>query len=160
MTATRNYLFYLHGFVIVDDVRRLRLHSRLPQVRLPGADGESGATVRGRRPAGAQRRHAQGIGDHLHRDAGPRRQHLAGGGATPHYASQGALFPWAYNVPVAVSRVLALPGDIVIVPRKMAADLAAATVAHEEWDEFSRIKLAEGGSIGTYYPPDEQGRRE
>ena len=53
-------------------------------------------------------------------------------GVTPHYASQGTLFPWAYNVPVAVSRVLALPGDIVIadddgaviVPRKMAADLA------------------------------------
>ena len=68
----------------------------------------------------------------------------------------------------AVSRVLALPGDIVIadddgaviVPRKMAAELAAATVAHEEWEEFSRIKLAQGGSIGTYYPLNEQGRRE
>ena len=89
-------------------------------------------------------------------------------GVTPHYASQGTLFPWAYNVPVAVSRVLALPGDIVIadddgaviVPRKMAADLATATVAHEEWEEFSRIKLAQGGSIGTYYPLNEQGRRE
>ena len=89
-------------------------------------------------------------------------------GVTPHYASQGTLFPWAYNVPVAVSRVLALPGDIVIadddgaviVPRKMAAELAAATVAHEEWEEFSRIKLAQGGSIGTYYPLNEQGRRE
>ena len=27
-------------------------------------------------------------------------------GATPNYASQGSLFPWAYNVPIACSRVL------------------------------------------------------
>ena len=89
-------------------------------------------------------------------------------GATPHYASQASLFPWAYNVPVAVSRVLAMPGDIVIadddgaviVPRKMAGDLAVGTTAHEEWEEFSRLRLAEGGSISTYYPLSEEGQRE
>ncbi|HMN30665.1 MAG TPA: hypothetical protein PKE45_21110, partial [Caldilineaceae bacterium] len=35
-------------------------------------------------------------------------------GFTPNYASQATLFPWAYNVPVALNRVLILPGDIII----------------------------------------------
>jgi regulator of RNase E activity RraA len=89
-------------------------------------------------------------------------------GATPHYASQASLFPWAYNVPIAISRVLAMPGDIVIadddgavvVPVRMARDLALSTTAHEEWEEFSRLKLAEGGSISKYYPLSEEGQRE
>src|SRR4051812_25721201 len=50
-------------------------------------------------------------------------------GFTPNYASQSTLFPWAYNVPIACSRVLVLPGDIIIadddgavlVPAQMAA---------------------------------------
>ena len=35
-------------------------------------------------------------------------------GFTPNYASQTHLFPWACNVPVNVSGVLVLPGDIII----------------------------------------------
>ena len=35
-------------------------------------------------------------------------------GVTPNYASQATLFPWAYNVPVDLSRVLVLPGDLMI----------------------------------------------
>ena len=89
-------------------------------------------------------------------------------GFTPNYASQATLFPWAYNVPVALGRVTVLPGDIIIadddgpvvVPRKMAAYLAVGTTAHEDWEEFSRIRLAEGGSIATYYPLSEEGERE
>ena len=61
-----------------------------------------------------------------------------------------------------------MPGDIVIadddgaviVPRKMAGDLAVGTTAHEEWEEFSRLRLAEGGSLSTYYPLSEEGQRE
>jgi regulator of RNase E activity RraA len=89
-------------------------------------------------------------------------------GATPNYASQASLFPWGYNVPVALGRVTVLPGDIIIadddgavaVPRKMAADLAETTIAHEDWEEFSRLRLSEGGSIATYYPLSEEGERE
>jgi regulator of RNase E activity RraA len=89
-------------------------------------------------------------------------------GATPNYASQSSLFPWAYNVPIACSRVLVLPGDIliadddgaVIVPAQLAPILAERAGEHEDWEAFSRQRLAEGGSIWKYYPLSEEGRRE
>lgn len=89
-------------------------------------------------------------------------------GFTPNFASQGSLFPWAYNVPVALSGVLVMPGDImiadddgaVLVPQGMAAMVLAQTREHEDWEEFSRIKLAQGGSIRRYYPLDEVGQAE
>ncbi len=89
-------------------------------------------------------------------------------GATPNYASQSSLFPWAYNVPIACSRVLVLPGDIliaddegaVIVPAQIAPLFAEHAGEHEDWEAFSRQRLAEGGSIWKYYPLSEEGRRE
>lgn len=89
-------------------------------------------------------------------------------GFTPNYASQSTLFPWAYNVPIACSRVTILPGDIiiadddgvVIVPRKLAPRLAQHALDHEDWEVFSRMKLAEGGALQKYYPLNEEGRRE
>jgi regulator of RNase E activity RraA len=88
--------------------------------------------------------------------------------STPNYASQDKLFPWAYNVPVALSNVLVLPGDIVIadddgivcVPKNMAPQLAKIALAHEDWEDFSRMKLAEGGELFKYYPLNEEGERE
>jgi regulator of RNase E activity RraA len=89
-------------------------------------------------------------------------------GFTPNYASQGTLLPWAYNVPVAMSGVLAIPGDImiadddgvVVVPAAMAELVLKHTREHEDWEEFSRIRLSEGGSIRHYYPLDEVGQAE
>jgi regulator of RNase E activity RraA len=89
-------------------------------------------------------------------------------GFTPNYASQGTLFPWALNVPVALSRVLVMPGDIIIadddgavmVPALMAPLLVQHGGAHEEWEVFSRIKLAEGGSLKKYYPLNDEGWAE
>jgi regulator of RNase E activity RraA len=89
-------------------------------------------------------------------------------GVTPNYASQDWLCPWAYNVPVAVGKVMVLPGDIIIadddgavcVPQQMAQEIIKHTLDHEAWEVFSRIKLAEGGSIWKYYPLSEEGRRE
>jgi regulator of RNase E activity RraA len=89
-------------------------------------------------------------------------------GFTPNYASQTHLFPWAYNVPIACSQVLVLPGDIIIadddgavvVPAQMAELVLEHTTAHEDWEVFSRIRLAEGGSLMTYYPLSEEGWRE
>lgn len=89
-------------------------------------------------------------------------------GFTPNYASQSRLFPWAYNVPIACSQVLVLPGDIIIadddgavlVPAQMAEVVAMHTREHEDWEVFSRIKLAEGGSLKKYYPLNEEGQRE
>jgi regulator of RNase E activity RraA len=89
-------------------------------------------------------------------------------GFTPNYASQSTLFPWAYNVPISMSRVLVLPGDImiadddgaVVIPANMASLVLRHTRDHEDWEEFSRLKLAEGGSIRRYYPLDETGQAE
>jgi regulator of RNase E activity RraA len=89
-------------------------------------------------------------------------------GFTPNYASQSDQFPWAYNVPVNVSGVLALPGDImladddgaVLIPVKVAPLLLQRTLEHEEWEVFSRKRLAEGGALEKYYPLNEEGRRE
>ncbi len=89
-------------------------------------------------------------------------------GFTPNYASQSTLFPWAYNVPISMSRVLVLPGDImiadddgaVVIPAAMASLVLRHTRDHEDWEEFSRLKLAEGGSIRRYYPLDETGQAE
>lgn len=89
-------------------------------------------------------------------------------GCTPHYASQGDLYPWAYNVPIALARVLVLPGDIIIadddgvvaVPAKLATRLLEVSLHHEDWEEFSRMRLAEGGSIWDYYPLSEKGQKE
>jgi regulator of RNase E activity RraA len=89
-------------------------------------------------------------------------------GFTPNYASQTHLFPWAYNVPIACSQVLVLPGDIIIadddgavlVPTQLAPLVLERTLEHEEWEVFSRIKLSEGGSLRKYYPLSEEGQRE
>ncbi len=42
----------------------------------------------------------------------------------------------------------------------MAALLLEYAGAHEEWEVFSRIKLAEGGSLAKYYPLNDEGWAE
>lgn len=89
-------------------------------------------------------------------------------GFTPNYASQASLFPWAYSVPIASSRVLVLPGDIIIADddgamigrTRLAPLLAKQSAAHEDCEAFSRERLAAGGSIWTYSPLSDEGRRE
>lgn len=89
-------------------------------------------------------------------------------GNTPNYASQAGLYPWAYNVPIACSRVLVLPGDIIIadddgavlVPQRVAPIILKETLDHEDWEAFSRMRMAQGGSIWTYYPLSDEGRAE
>lgn len=89
-------------------------------------------------------------------------------GFTPNYASQGDFLAWAYNVPISMSRVLVIPGDImiadddgvVIIPQAMAEMVLEHTLDHEDWEEFSRIRLAEGGSLKKYYPLNEEGQAE
>ena len=42
----------------------------------------------------------------------------------------------------------------------MAPMFAEHTLAHEEWETFSRIRLAQGGALKKYYPLNEEGQRE
>jgi regulator of RNase E activity RraA len=89
-------------------------------------------------------------------------------GSTPHYASQGELIPWGYHVPVAVGGVLVLPGDLivadddgaVVVPIGRANEVLEASLHHAESEEFSRMRLDQGGALRRYYPLDEVGLRE
>jgi len=89
-------------------------------------------------------------------------------GATPHYASQSELFPWAYNVPVAVGGVLVLPGDLVladddgavVVPQRRAEAVLEAAAEHDAWERFSRLRIDEGAPLRDYYPLTEKTRLE
>jgi regulator of RNase E activity RraA len=89
-------------------------------------------------------------------------------GATPNFASQGPLYPWAHAVPVAVGGVLVMPGDIivadddgaVVVPLNVAMQVLEAAEKYEGSEEFSRMRLAEGGALRTYYPLSEKGLEE
>lgn len=89
-------------------------------------------------------------------------------GATPNFHTQTNIFPFAVNVPIACGGVLVMPGDLIIadddgavvVPIALAPQLAVAATEHVEWEEFSRLKLAEGGDLRTYYPLSETARPE
>src|SRR5215469_16367389 len=85
-------------------------------------------------------------------------------GVTPNFHTQTSIFPFAVNVPIACGGVTVMPGDIVIadddgavvVPIALAPQLAAKAGEHVEWEEFSRLKLAEGGDLRKYYPLTEE----
>src|ERR1700682_202922 len=64
-------------------------------------------------------------------------------GVTPNFHTQTEIFPFAVNVPIG-----------------LAPQLAAKASEHVEWEEFSRMKLAEGGDLRTYYPLSDKARAE
>ena len=85
-------------------------------------------------------------------------------GVTPNYHAQTAIIPFAVNVPVACGGALVMPGDIVVadddgavvVPAALAPQLVAAASEHAEWEEFSRLRLSQGGDLRKYYPLTEE----
>jgi regulator of RNase E activity RraA len=89
-------------------------------------------------------------------------------GATPHYASQTELFPWAYDIPIAVGGALVLPGDLVladddgavVVPRQLVPELGEGAQAHEDWESFSRDRIDAGGRLSKYYPLTDEAQKE
>ena len=102
----------------------------------------------------------------------PKAKHLGLGlwlrGVTPNFHTQTNIVPFAVNVPIACGNTLVMPGDIivadddgvVVVPIKLAPELLRAASAHAEWEEFSRMRLAEGGDLRKYYPLSEEARAE
>jgi regulator of RNase E activity RraA len=89
-------------------------------------------------------------------------------GVTPNFHTQTNIFPFAVNVPIACSNTLVMPGDIivadddgvVVVPISLAPELLKKASEHAEWEDFSRMKLAEGGHLRKYYPLSEEARVE
>ena len=89
-------------------------------------------------------------------------------GVTPNFHVQTNIFPFAVNVPIGCGGVLVMPGDIIIadddgavvVPIALAEELAEKGGAHAEWEDFSRMKLFEGGDLRKYYPLSDEARVE
>ena len=89
-------------------------------------------------------------------------------GVTPNYHTQTEIFPYAVNVPIACAGTLVMPGDIIVadddgvtvVPVSLAPELLKKASEHVEWEEFARMKLAEGGDLRKYYPLSEEARGE
>lgn len=81
-------------------------------------------------------------------------------GVTPNFHTQTNLMPFAVNVPIACNNVFVMPGDIivadedgvVVVPIKLAPELLLKAGEHSDWEEFSRMRLAQGGDLRKYYP--------
>ena len=89
-------------------------------------------------------------------------------GVTPNFHTQTDIFPYAVNVPIACGDTLVMPGDLIVadddgatvVPVALAPELIEKATAHEEWEDFSRMKLAAGGHLRKYYPLSDEGRAE
>ena len=89
-------------------------------------------------------------------------------GVTPNYHTQTNIYPFAVNTPVACGDTLVMPGDIivadddgvVVVPIALAPELLEHASEHAEWEEFSRMRLAQGGELRKYYPLSDEARIE
>jgi regulator of RNase E activity RraA len=89
-------------------------------------------------------------------------------GTTPNFHTQTDIVPFAVNVPIACADTLVMPGDIivadddgaVVVPVPMAQSLVEKAGEHVEWEEFSRMRLAQGGDLRKYYPLTDEARAE
>ena len=89
-------------------------------------------------------------------------------GVTPNFHTQTSLMPFAVNGPIACGGVTVMPGDIIVadddgavcVPAALAEAVIAKASVHHDWEEFSRIKLAEGAPLQRYYPLHEDARGE
>jgi regulator of RNase E activity RraA len=89
-------------------------------------------------------------------------------GTTPNFHVQTNIFPFAVNKPIACGDRLVMPGDIIVadddgvivVPIALAPELVKKASEHAEWEEFSRMKLEQGGDLRKYYPLTDEARVE
>lgn len=89
-------------------------------------------------------------------------------GVTPNFHTQTAIMPFAVNAPIACGNALVMPGDLivadddgaVVVPIKLAPELLKRASEHADWEDFARMRLAQGGDLRSYYPLSEVARGE
>jgi DNA-binding PadR family transcriptional regulator len=46
------------------------------------------------------------------------------------------------------------------VPKQLAHELVGKATSHVEWEEFSKLRLSQGGELRKYYPLSEEARAE
>ena len=81
-------------------------------------------------------------------------------GTTPNFHTQTTLMPYAVNVPIACGGTYVEPGDIIVadddgavsVPVALAEAVVREGSQHAEWEDFSRLRLSQGGDLRRYYP--------
>jgi regulator of RNase E activity RraA len=84
-------------------------------------------------------------------------------GVTPNFHTQTDIMPFGVNVPIACGGTLVMPGDIIVadddgavcVPKALAPKVIEEAHIRHEWEDFSRIKLSDGGDLRRYYPLSE-----
>ena len=89
-------------------------------------------------------------------------------GTTPNFHTQTGLMPFDFNCPIACGDSTVIPGDAivadadgaVVVPAALVDQVIANSSSHHDWEEFSRMKLREGGDMRRYYPLSEAARPE
>ncbi|MFN8488526.1 MAG: hypothetical protein U0350_13080 [Caldilineaceae bacterium] len=89
-------------------------------------------------------------------------------GVSPNHGLQNRIMFWGVNVPIACANVLVLPGDIIVadddgaivVPIKLAPEVVKRANAKRDWEEFTRLKLRQGGDIRNFYPLDAAAQAE
>lgn len=89
-------------------------------------------------------------------------------GLSPNFHTQTNIVPFAVNVRIACGDRLVMPGDIIVadsdgaivVPAELARQLYEKASDHAEWEDFSRMKLRNGGDLRKYYPLSEEARKE
>ena len=89
-------------------------------------------------------------------------------GVTPNYHAQTNIFPMAVNVPIACGGKLVMPGDIivadddgvVVVPISLAEEVVKKAGEKHDWEEFTRMRLEQGGELSKYYPLTDEARVE
>jgi len=89
-------------------------------------------------------------------------------GTTPNFHVQTNIFPFGVNVPIACGDTLVMPGDIivadddgaVVVPIALAPELAKKGTAKAEWEDFTRMRLSQGGDLRKYYPLNDEAKAE
>ena len=89
-------------------------------------------------------------------------------GVTPNFHTQTNVFPFAVNVPIACGGRLVMPGDIivadddgaVVVPISLAEEVVKKAGEKHDWEEFTRMRLGQGGELRKYYPLSEEARIE
>jgi regulator of RNase E activity RraA len=79
-----------------------------------------------------------------------------------------ALMSVGWNEPVSCGGVTVVPGDVILgdengvvaIPPALVAEVVRVGLEHEAHEEFTKLRLQQGGSLMRYYPMNESALAE